>query len=198
MEKTIIIARHGNTFEASQEPRRVGGKTDLPLVAHGRRQATALGKHLTAKNLIPKRVFSSRLARARETAALSIRAGNWNIPINAKMEFNEIDYGLDENKSEKQVIDRIGKGAIKMWDDYNIPPNGWRVNPAAIRRMWLKFLNEIENECVLVVTSNGIARFIPFLKSCGKLSTGAFGVMYKSRGGDFEIKEWNTKPRISR
>ena len=28
---TLVVIRHGNTFEADEEPRRVGARTDLPL-----------------------------------------------------------------------------------------------------------------------------------------------------------------------
>ena len=35
----LIIARHGNTFDAGDIPTRVGRRTDLPLVASGEAQA---------------------------------------------------------------------------------------------------------------------------------------------------------------
>ena len=42
---TLIIARHGNTFDKGDIPTRVGARTDLPLVEKGRAQAKALVAH---------------------------------------------------------------------------------------------------------------------------------------------------------
>ena len=50
---TLVIARHGNTFESGETPRRVGARTDLPLTEKGRQQAQAIGHYLKEHDLIP-------------------------------------------------------------------------------------------------------------------------------------------------
>lgn len=54
--KTLIIARHGNTFGPDDTPTRVGARTDLPLVESGIQQARLLGTHLRALGLDRKSV----------------------------------------------------------------------------------------------------------------------------------------------
>ena len=43
---TLIIARHGNTFNPGDTPTRVGKHTDMPLVEKGEAQGRALGRYL--------------------------------------------------------------------------------------------------------------------------------------------------------
>ena len=64
---TLIIARHGNTFEDGEPPRRVGARTDLPLTNKGRMQARAVGLWLKENKLMPDVVYSSTLQRTIET-----------------------------------------------------------------------------------------------------------------------------------
>ena len=119
---------------------------------------------------------------------------------------DEVDYGPDENKTEEEVIARIGEQAIKDWDDHAIVPDGWRVHPEDIRNDWLQFgldiANQLENKTTLVVTSNGIARFAPHLtrdfdnfkkNNNIKLSTGALAYL-EHDGENWHIKEWNVRP----
>ncbi|HRC26802.1 MAG TPA: phosphoglycerate mutase family protein, partial [Alphaproteobacteria bacterium] len=64
----LVIARHGNTFESGQTPRRVGARTDLPLTETGRAQGRAVGLLLRAQGMIPARVYTGSLRRTVETA----------------------------------------------------------------------------------------------------------------------------------
>lgn len=203
---TLIIARHGNTFEAGETPRRVGGRTDIPLVESGRQQAIALGRYLKEHNLIPDVVYASQLKRAQETARLAIHETGVANPVYTLDIFNEIDYGPDENKTAVEVTSRIGAQAIKDWDQYCKVPDGWKVDPQQIIQNWIDFGEQIrahdDNETVLVVTSNGIARFAPHLtgqfeefrqNNALKLSTGAIAI-FRHRDGQWVIEGWNIKP----
>ena len=49
--RTLIIARHGNTFRPGETPTRVGARTDLPLVEEER--ARGIGLYLKKLGLIP-------------------------------------------------------------------------------------------------------------------------------------------------
>ncbi|MBI1300171.1 MAG: hypothetical protein GC137_00795 [Alphaproteobacteria bacterium] len=212
---TLIIARHGNTFTPNQTPTRVGARTDLPLVEKGEEQAKALGQYLKNNNLIPDVAYSSTLKRTKDTAKIALKECGVSLPVYALDIFNEIDYGLDENQTEETVIKRIGKKAIEAWDKDAIPPQGWNVNPDQIIKDWQRFSLQIISshdtvtnnvmplkEIVLVVTSNGIARFAPHLTEdfdtfknnhTIKLSTGALGIM-AFENDSWKIKDWNIRP----
>ncbi len=203
---TLIIARHGNTFEAGETPTRVGGRTDLPLVEKGRAQAKAIGKYIKENNLIPDVVYSSNLDRTYDTARIAVKESGASNPVYRLEIFNEIDYGPDENKPESDVIARIGAEAIKAWDEHAIVPEGWKVQPRQIIRNWVEFGAQVnahdDGETVLVVTSNGIARFAPYItgdfegfkaEHAIKLATGALGIL-EHKAGKWHVKEWNIRP----
>ena len=203
---TLIIARHGNTFDPDETPRRVGAATDLPLVEKGREQAQRLGEYLKQNSLVPDVVYSSALMRTQETAKIAIKAAGYSQPVYALDIFNEIDYGPDENKTEDEVVARLGEQALADWDEKAIVPEGWRVSPDEVIKNWCAFADQIrihdDGETVLVVTSNGIARFAPhitgdfetFAKDNKiKISTGALCIFEHGADG-WAIKEWNVKP----
>ncbi|MFN3700183.1 MAG: histidine phosphatase family protein [Alphaproteobacteria bacterium] len=207
MTTTLIITRHGNTFEDGQTPTRVGARTDLPLVAKGEEQARAIGRYLREQRLIPDAVYASTLQRTIQTATLAVKESGVTNPVFSLDIFNEIDYGPDENKPESEVIARVGAQAIQDWDERAIPPQGWHVDPQSIIQNWHDFAAQIcahnDNETVLVVTSNGIARFAPyitgdyaaFLKTHSpKLSTGALAILRHSPDSGWRTESWNVKP----
>ena len=209
MSVTLIIARHGNTFGPDQTPTRVGARTDLPLVAKGREQGHALGRYLRDRGLVPDEVYCSRLRRTRETATLALEALGVERAVTALDIFDEIDYGVDENQPEDAVIARIGEHALADWDAHAIVPEGWLADPVTIANNWRSFLNkksEIppnESKIVLVLTSNGIARFAPalaenytsfFESHALKLSTGCCGILFFHEKS-WEIKDWNIRPK---
>lgn len=203
---TLIIARHGNTFGPGDIPTRVGGRTDLPLVEKGEEQARAIGRYLQENRLIPDVVYASNLQRTQQTAKLAIKASGVTNPIFTLDIFNEIDYGPDENKTEDEVIARIGEKAIKDWDEDATPPSGWIADTDQIIRNWMDFADQIcafdDNETALVVTSNGIARFAPHITGDYeafrtahniKLSTGALAILAHDSNG-WTVQDWNIKP----
>ena len=203
---TLIIARHGNTFGAGDIPTRVGKHTDLPLVEKGLEQGAAIGRYLKDGSLIPDVVYASNLQRTQQTAKAAIEASGVTNPIFTLDIFDEIDYGPDENKPEADVIARIGEQAITDWDKDAKVPKGWKVDPDEIIRNWIGFGEQIrafdDNETVLVVTSNGIARFAPHLTGDFdgfaatheiKLSTGAMGIL-RFEGGQWDVQGWNICP----
>lgn len=202
---TLIIARHGNTFGPDDTPTRVGARTDLALVESGREQARKIGQYLSENRLIPDAVYTSNLKRTIETAEIAIKESGVTNPIYQLDIFNEIDYGPDENKPEADVIARIGEQAIKDWDERAIVPDGWIVDPDEIIQNWHKFEDQIrafdDNETVLVVTSNGIARFAPHITGDFdafaaehkiKLSTGALAIL-EHKNGRWNVREWGKK-----
>jgi len=202
---TLIITRHGNTFEKDETPRRVGANTDLPLVESGRAQARAIGHWLKANGHYPEAVYCSQLLRTKETADIALKEAGYKEPVFPLAIFNEIDYGPDENKPEDAVITRIGADALKDWDDKALVPPGWNFDPQKCMDDWKNFARHIvddEQSCVMVVTSNGIARFAPYItgdfdgfsaKYPLKISTGAVCVL-EFENGQWNIKGWNIRP----
>lgn len=207
MVTRIIIARHGNTFTKDQTPLRVGAGTDLPLVETER--GTNIGKYLKMRTLIPVAVFAAPLKRTTETARLAIAALDKDIPLIADGRFTEIDYGPDEAKTEEEVIARIGQEAMDAWNANAVVPQGWIVSVEAIIQAWKDFAHEVEqnyaDKTVLVVSSNGIIRFAPYLTGnfeefCQnfniKVGTGSVCVLEKEKDDEFwTVKEWGTKPK---
>lgn len=203
---TLIIARHGNTFAPGDTVTYVGGRTDLPLVEKGVEQAKALGRYLKDNRLIPDVVYASTLRRTQETARIAIKESGVTNPVFPLEIFDEIDYGPDENLPADEVRARIGEAAHTAWEEEAIPPPGWKVDPIAIIRNWQGFADQVcahdDGETVLVVTSNGIARFAPYITGdyeafrashTPKLATGSLGILLH-QGGRWHIKEWNLKP----
>lgn len=203
----LIIARHGNTFGPGDIVRRVG-ITDLSLVESGLNQGRALGNYLKQNNLLPDVIFTSTLKRTIQTAEQSQEAMRTHLPIEKLTIFDEINYGPDENQPETEVISRIGTTALQEWEQQAKVPNGWLVNPTETIKNWENFSNRLRQDysekTILVITSNGIARFSPYLtgdfnsfsKQHGiKISTGAVCLFENIAPSKlWACKEWNVKP----
>ena len=181
MTRHLIIARHGNTFEPGEEPRRVGARSDLPLSQSGQNQVQALALHLSSylEAFLPptKRhlyLFSSPLKRTQESARAL--AQKLDLPLSLDTRLLEIDYGVDENRPESEVQQRVGKEALARWDQEGIVPPGWHCDPLALARLWREIGREVckreEQSCTIIVTSNGVARFATsLLESTSKQET---------------------------
>jgi probable phosphoglycerate mutase len=203
---TLIVARHGNTFEAGETPRRVGARTDLRLTDAGREQAARLGRYLKEHRLIPDVAYASALQRAQETAQIAVREAGYKQPVYTLDIFNEIDHGPDENRTDEEIVARIGEDALKAWDRQAAVPPGWLADPGKIIEDWKGFAKMAcmhdDNETILVVTSNGVARFAPHITGDFeafraqhniKLATGALSI-FKHKDGSWEIESWNIRP----
>ena len=213
MATTLVIARHGNTFLPGQTPTRIGAGTDLPLVET--RRAENIGQYLLRNNLVPTAVYTAPLLRTMQTAQAAIQAAGAAIEPIILHDFTEIDYGPDENKSEEQVELRLGQGdrtkgraIIEQWNQQATVPQGWNLDPQKIINTWLHFAQHTlvehhHNQTTLVVTSNGIIRFAPYLtgdfasfasQNTLKVSTGSLCIFEKHDEQQFwTCKAWNHK-----
>lgn len=185
MKKTLIIVRHGNTFLPFQTPTRVGAGTDLPLVEHAR--ARAAGRYICSKGYTLDKISASPLKRTMETACIIADETGFKEGVEPDARFVEIDYGPDENKTENEVMLRLGcsrlsqtkEGApdpaeamelgrqvIERWNREALPPDGWKVDVEGIIKSWQDYAQAIpEGHTRLMCTSNGIIRFAPFILS---------------------------------
>ncbi|MEM7728205.1 MAG: histidine phosphatase family protein [Pseudomonadota bacterium] len=188
--RRVTVVRHGNTFDPGETVRRVGRGTDLPLSTSGRAQAEALAAQFAKTRF--DRVVSSPLLRTRQTAE-AISA-----PVIFDDRLLEIDYGPDEGQPEEAVVARLGADAIRRWDDDAVPPRDWLVDPGTIRSDWTALLNESVGE-TLIVTSNGIARFLLDVAdhdgAARKLKTGAYGTVEQTPDG-WRVRAWNVRPPL--
>lgn len=212
--KRLLIARHGNTFETNQIPTRIGARTDLPLTKKGQAQASALGAYIQKQHGVLHAIYAGKLKRAHHTAEIALAtmmstSQQPSLPISSLEIFNEVDYGIDENKTDELVIARIGAEALKHWDQAALVPAGWEVDPEAIIQNWRNFSQQLlENNLTtntLVVTSNGIARFAPYITGqfenfkanySLKMSTGAISSFIYD-GNRWQVEYWNQKPNTT-
>ena len=205
----LIIARHGNTFNKGETPTRVGGRTDLPLVESGKEQAKMLGEYLLKFDLLPTKVYAAPLKRTMETAKGALEAAGIaaDVTVEPLDIFTEIDYGPDENKPEDEVMARVGQKAIDDWNAFAKVPDGWKVNPGEIISNWKSFASSLvkgkDNTTTMVVTSNGIARFAPYITDDFdafaashdiKIGTGCLAVFHFG-ATEWVCDSWNIKPK---
>lgn len=203
---TLLVARHGNTFDPGDTILRVGKQTDLPLSNSGREQAKKLGVFLHGKYQIIDQIFVSSLKRTQETAAIALPNSTFEIdPI-----FDEIDYGIDDGKPESQVVERVGQAALKQWEEFGVAPAEWKVDSEKIIQNWQEFANNCVEHypagtTILVVTSNGIARFAPSIirkvsnehltpSPSLKMKTGAVSSFQLSQDSCWLLDFWNFSP----
>jgi broad specificity phosphatase PhoE len=203
MTARLIIVRHGNTFNHGEAPRRIGARTDLPLVESGRAQAARLASWFAAQGLRFNRVLSSPLRRTRETAEILLAMQVAPPVVEPSVLLAEIDHGPDENQPEQIVLARIGTEAMDAWDCEGVAPPGWTVECNARLAGWAALLGDMCPSTTLLVTSNGAARFalmahpnlakqaaaLPSLK----LRTGAFGLIEVNADGP-QLMRWDERP----
>lgn len=210
--RDIYIVRHGNTFDKGDVVTRVGARTDLPLSLSGQAQADALAAHFSVSVSGFEKIYCSPLKRTRETAAaiLSQQASD-AYDLEALEFLREIDYGPDENQPESTVLARIGQDALTAWENHAVPPDGWQVNPQQIIAAWKDLFTQIARlplpetgpaMPVLIVTSNGVARFA--LQAANdtngyelKLKTGAYGIVRVQTIDNkthAHVLDWNLRP----
>lgn len=113
MAARILLVRHGKT-EWSTSGRHTG-RTDVPLLDEGRRDARLLGERLRGEpwNGLPDvEVRTSPLSRARETCAIAgfgDRAAEWDA-------LREWDYGAYEGRTTKDIREESGTDWF-IWRD---------------------------------------------------------------------------------
>lgn len=199
---TVVICRHGNTFDKGDIVTRVGGLTDLSLSKSGQEQAQRLADYFDQNGPFFDRAYSSDLKRTVGTLAPILNRSSHATDSIETLEFlREVDYGPDENKPEAEVIARIGQEALALWETKAQLPQGWNLDTTALISSWDQFFKHQAKlgGASLVMTSNGIARFIfqalqiPSEDYSIKLRTGAFGVLQQGHGG-WSLQAWDRRP----
>ncbi len=207
----LLLARHGNTFEAGDKIVWVGARTDLPLTAKGREQAAALGEGLQPFKSAIKRVVAGPLKRTRDHAEIAARALRFPSAIEIDERLREIDYGLWEAKSTEEIHALGGEAELKAWDERSLWPvsPGWSPGENVIAENAAQLAHALASslaadDAALLISSNGILRFflklIPdaFEALAGnkglKVATGNCCAL-RHEGGAWRVVFWNRSPQ---
>lgn len=126
MEKLLLI-RHGET--AWNHDNRPQGVSDVPLNEVGRQQARLTARALAGEPLVG--VYSSDLARARETAAAI--AEIHQLPVQTDPRLREMDQGVFEGAPIEQVREQYGEWL-----------QTWLLDPANVRMPGGETLGEVQ------------------------------------------------------
>ena len=209
----LILARHGNTFDAGDKIVWVGARTDLPLTAKGREQAAALGSALADGTPSIKRIVAGPLKRTQQHAAIAAAKLGLDGSVETDERLREIDYGLWEAKSAEEINTLGGQAELAAWNEQGAWPKspGWTPPEKTVSANIARFANELaatleSDDAALIVTSNGILKFFLKLapgafeemagKGALKVATGACcALQYDAKG--WRVIFWNRLPQPS-
>ena len=210
---TLIIARHGNTFNKGEKLVQVGCRTDLPLTPHGLVQGLLLGEKIKSEIKNLKSIYAGDLKRQIETAKLIAEEINEKETLYFnETALNEIDYGLWEGLTQDEIIAKWPE-QYKNWTEQSEWPlgvfNGSFLSHQKKLNDWLNLLKKQykSGDSIIAVTSNGIIRLLYSFQEEAwakikaerkmellKVNTGHFCEirLYKD---DLEIVRWNVNPQ---
>lgn len=100
-ERQLLLVRHGIT-DWNREGR-FQGHLDPPLSEEGREEARLLGRRLATSVDRPRRLISSSLGRARETAELIAAAMGGDVPVESDARLIEIGQGEWEGRTHAEL-----------------------------------------------------------------------------------------------
>lgn len=202
---SIIFARHGNTFGPGEKAVWVGRETDLALVEKGEAQAHAAAGALSARP--PAVIYAASLKRTRRFA--DIVAGDLGLPAPVVDDrLDEVHYGAWAGRTNDEIAALGPEARIAMegWGQRDAWPDqaGWgcdrQETMAAIAAFAEERLAAPPAGPVLVVSSNGILRFLPRLLLGGqpmpdsfKMRTGHLGLI-EGEGGRRRLAGWDLAP----
>ncbi len=204
MTQTLLFARHGNTFGPGDKVVWVGRETDLPLVEKGLEQAAAAAEALKRKGLIPDAIHCASLQRTRRFAAIVAETLGLGEPV-IDQRLDELDYGAWAARSNDEILaaDPAAGLAMEAWNTSDSWPEkaGWVSQRATVMAALESFAGEIlapgRHARPLVVSSNGILRFLPrlLLESAAqlpsfKMRTGHLGLIERNEGSA-RLRAWD-------
>ncbi len=207
--QTLLFARHGNTFGPGDKVVWVGRETDLPLVEKGLEQAANAAEALRRKDLIPDAIYCASLLRTRRFAEIVAEKLGLPAPV-IDHRLDELDYGAWAGRSNDEILalDPTVSAAIEAWNAGDIwPANaGWvsryEMVIAGLRSFAEDKLAPGLHHRPLVVSSNGILRFLPrlLLDSSAllpsfKMRTGHLGLIQRE-AESAQLGCWDKAPDV--
>ena len=190
--QTLLFARHGNTFGPGDKVVWVGRETDLPLVEKGLRQATAAAEALRRRDLIPDAIYCASLQRTRRFAEIVAQSLGLPPPV-IDNRLDELDYGAWAGRSNDEILalDPSVSAAMDAWNTADTWPeqaswvSRYDIVIEGLRAFAEQRLKTGLHRRPLVVSSNGILRFLPRLL----LDSGASLPSFKMRTGHLGLIE---------
>lgn len=208
---SLILFRHGNTFESGETPVMVGARTDLPLTATGEEQAHAASVLLDAR-LSVRSITAGPLQRTQRFAQIIARDLSSEVRVTTDNRLREIDYGQWEGLDSPTIIARYGESALRAWEQHGEWPDeviGWQPSRQKLSDTLADFLSE-QHQLLsqhgsdagvnIAITSNGILRIIYALvtnrspDSAAKVKTGGMCVLTPMPPSGWQIATWNITP----
>lgn len=201
----ILLARHGNTFEAGETAVWVGKNNDLPLTAEGEVQARRLGAALRRQRLFPDAIFCGTLQRTRRFARIVVDEISADDTAHVDPRLDEIDYGDWAGLSNAEIEARPAwADELKAWNERGVWPASanWRDTEKAVAGRVESLLADViarfpTEARLLLVTSNGILRFFAkvggLAPEAAKMKTGLLGKLIVTEGA-FTLAYWNRVP----
>ena len=118
----LILIRHGQSQWNLEN--RFTGWWDVDVTRKGAEEATAAGRLLAAKALLPTIAFTSLQTRAIKTLHLALEAcGRLWIPEDKSWKLNERHYGGLTGLDKAETAARHGDDQVKIWRrSFDIPP----------------------------------------------------------------------------
>lgn len=204
----LLLARHGNTFGPEDTPVWVGANEDLPLVEAGLEQSREIGRAIRDAGLVLDQILAGPLKRTRTGARLAAEQSGFTGEVEIDERLKEIDYGVWGGKTDAEVAEQWGMGAIEAWRERSVAPEGagWSPSPATIRANVRAVFSSVTRDLsddndVLVVTSNGILRYFHELLADERAGPGNAKVKTghlcgaKIEPGGTRLLFWNIAPQ---
>ena len=151
----LIFIRHGETDWNVHK--KIQGCTDIPLNEMGIIQAESLGRQLEKENLDIKKIYTSKLVRARKTA--EIIGEILHVPYEAYEGLEEMNLGLWEGKTWVDVP-QLYPEEYEKWNEnrrYTRTPEGESYQDVLVRVLAaVKEIIERETGDIVIVTHSAI------------------------------------------
>ncbi|SHK71765.1 alpha-ribazole phosphatase [Desulforamulus aeronauticus] len=158
MKTRIYLVRHGETLWNAGG--KFQGHTDVPLSDNGRQQAKELSEHMQGHKI--DAFYSSDLSRAKETA--EIIAVPHGLTVNYVPELREINFGLWEGLTYKEITDSFGEISRLWWSSPLTTEIPSGENLQAVVERCNKAMGEIVSrhagETVVIAVHGGVIRVI--------------------------------------
>lgn len=207
MNRSVILCRHGNTFNPGEKVVMVGAQEDLPLTEFGREQAQVVGRSLAhiVKEAGPAvtSVVTGPLSRTFEYASIVVREARLSVAIQVDERLKELDYGSWGGLSNEEIVALSGEEALRQWQERGVRPTGIGFQPSveqldAEARSLLRELSGGVGISV-VVTSNGRLREFARVLSDGrdnsaKVKTGHV-CLIEWNGNAWSVRGWDLNPK---
>ena len=148
----LILIRHGQTD--MNKDQLYYGRLDVPINETGKEQAENTRKNLIELEIDYDKIYSSPMKRAYETAEI---VNYKNLEIEKDDELREMDFGIFEGLSYKEIIKKYPEEMEKLKKDWKTYSYVTGENPFMLQKRALKFLEKIDkNKNNMVVTHWGI------------------------------------------